>query len=360
MSIVFSISFFLLDIPSVYSFEKKTICWIQLWNSRARNASLWCKGDRNCSKRWMYCCFQDAGKESEVSWRFLFWSRNFQILNILFFRILFRTRNLVEVKEYLQRQWMNIMTGNISLHDLVIATEVRLGDYKYVIWFRQIKWTNDLKLDRKNGPPSARVASERMKADPRDRPQYRERIKWVRTANNRYLSPLDAAENPNIQLDLLYYVRQTIRALRPVFWRVNIGYLISLLHLIMTHVLCFLFSDISTWFKEMKLVRASNRLAWRNEGKKKMNTLLRAHKQSTMDQHQGFVGLCCLVCGGAYKMSQEPFLAATQSKGMCHVCTTNPQHTSVSLITQIDSMERKYSEIELSLEYLLILIGTNY
>jgi hypothetical protein len=48
-------------------------------------------------------------------------------------RILFETKDVTQVKSYLQDQWMSILSGRVSEQDFVLAQEVRLGEYKYVL-----------------------------------------------------------------------------------------------------------------------------------------------------------------------------------------------------------------------------------
>lgn len=44
-------------------------------------------------------------------------------------KILFRTKDLSQVKSYLFKEWSKILAGNINLSDFIIAKEVRLGSY---------------------------------------------------------------------------------------------------------------------------------------------------------------------------------------------------------------------------------------
>lgn len=45
-------------------------------------------------------------------------------------RILFRSQNLSEVKEYCQEQWSKIVQGRVPIHELTFAKEVKLGTYR--------------------------------------------------------------------------------------------------------------------------------------------------------------------------------------------------------------------------------------
>lgn len=47
-------------------------------------------------------------------------------------KILFRTQDLSQIKEYLLEEWTRILSGRVSLKDFLIATEVKLGHYRYL------------------------------------------------------------------------------------------------------------------------------------------------------------------------------------------------------------------------------------
>eukprot|EP00160_Parvularia_atlantis_P000588 Unigene10475_Nuclearia_a/m.32015 Unigene10475_Nuclearia_a/g.32015 ORF Unigene10475_Nuclearia_a/g.32015 Unigene10475_Nuclearia_a/m.32015 type:complete len:326 (+) Unigene10475_Nuclearia_a:4247-5224(+) len=78
-------------------------------------------------------------------------------------KMLFRTQDLSEIKAYLQRQWVKILNGRVSVQDFVFSKEVRLGTYS----------------NRGPLPPSALVATHRMSTDPRAEPRFGERVRYV-------------------------------------------------------------------------------------------------------------------------------------------------------------------------------------
>jgi DNA polymerase zeta len=45
-------------------------------------------------------------------------------------RLLFRTKDLSVIKEYLIRQWTKILSEDVLFQDFIIAKEVKLGKYK--------------------------------------------------------------------------------------------------------------------------------------------------------------------------------------------------------------------------------------
>lgn len=53
------------------------------------------------------------------------------ILSFFSFRILFRSQDLSEMKEYLHSQWSKILEGDVSIQDFIYAKAVKLGTYRY-------------------------------------------------------------------------------------------------------------------------------------------------------------------------------------------------------------------------------------
>lgn len=47
-------------------------------------------------------------------------------------RILFRTQDLSEVKDYCCRSWTKLFENNVPVHDFIFAKEVRMGTYRYI------------------------------------------------------------------------------------------------------------------------------------------------------------------------------------------------------------------------------------
>ncbi|RKO94213.1 hypothetical protein BDK51DRAFT_30653, partial [Blyttiomyces helicus] len=103
-------------------------------------------------------------------------------------KILFRTQDLSQVKEYLQRQWTKILAGRVSIDDFIIAKEVKLGTYRQVgrtcpIFIIHTEDTHrrvpPYCSARGPPPPGALISSKRMEQDERAEPQYGERVPYV-------------------------------------------------------------------------------------------------------------------------------------------------------------------------------------
>lgn len=54
------------------------------------------------------------------------------VLDLTAYRILFRTRDVSEVKAYCMRQWQKLHMGVVSPQDYIYAKEVKLGSYSCV------------------------------------------------------------------------------------------------------------------------------------------------------------------------------------------------------------------------------------
>lgn len=67
------------------------------------------------------------------------------------------------VKAYLLRQCEKLLSGRVSVADLVFASEVRLGTY----------------ASDGNAPPAAQVAMQRQRLDPADQAEMGERVPFV-------------------------------------------------------------------------------------------------------------------------------------------------------------------------------------
>jgi DNA polymerase zeta len=86
-------------------------------------------------------------------------------------RILFTTKDLSAVKEYLYDQWSRIHEGGnrIPIRDFIFRREVKLGHYS----------TDPATGEPKMLPPAAVVACHQMIADPRMEPPYKWRVPYV-------------------------------------------------------------------------------------------------------------------------------------------------------------------------------------
>jgi DNA polymerase zeta len=94
-------------------------------------------------------------------------------------RILFRFKNLSELKSYLQHEWLQILNGNVNIQDFIIAKEVRLGNYSGPV-----------------PPPGAFLSIKKMQKDHRLEPQYGERVPYIIVHSGPAARLVDAAVSP--------------------------------------------------------------------------------------------------------------------------------------------------------------------
>ncbi|CCU82041.1 DNA polymerase zeta catalytic subunit [Blumeria hordei DH14] len=116
-------------------------------------------------------------------------------------KILFRTSDLSQVKNYFVNQCAKIMSGSVSIQDFCFAKEVRMGTYS------------------KKGipPPGAFISAKRMLSDARDEPQHGERVPYVVIAGapgarliDRCVAPEELLGNEEKELDSEYYISKNI------------------------------------------------------------------------------------------------------------------------------------------------------
>lgn len=116
-------------------------------------------------------------------------------------KILFRTSDLSQVKEYFQQQCEKIMKGSVSVQDFCFAREVKLGTYS----------------DKGPPPPGALISTKRMLEDARAEPQYGERVPYVVITGapgarliDRCVAPEELLENDHSELDAEYYISKNL------------------------------------------------------------------------------------------------------------------------------------------------------
>lgn len=145
-------------------------------------------------------------------------------------KILARTNDLAQVRGYLQRQFSKVLAGaRHNLADFVFCKEVRLGTYA-----ADRGRSRDADLDEEadlvdveggQRPHSAIIALQRMQQDPRDTPQFGERVPYVIVygqGNDRLrelvAAPDELVRNPDLRINSVYYiVKCLIPALNRVF-----------------------------------------------------------------------------------------------------------------------------------------------
>ncbi|KAG1749999.1 uncharacterized protein EDB91DRAFT_1309620 [Suillus paluster] len=211
-------------------------------------------------------------------------------------KILFRTQDLSQVKDYCYRSWTKILQNKVSIQDFVFAKEVKMGTYS----------------EKAPPPPGVAVAARRMMEDENDEVQYGDRIPYVIVRGDpqtrlvdRAMSPEELLQHKHMQLDASYYIS---RILIPPLER----------------VFNLLGADVRTWFDDMpKAIRVDHPNPLTMSPKKQRITANRFK----IDEH--FQSSQCLACGGL------------SSDGICENCRRTPQETIPALLEQIRKGESR-------------------
>ncbi|KAF9526453.1 hypothetical protein CPB83DRAFT_462528 [Crepidotus variabilis] len=210
-------------------------------------------------------------------------------------KMLFRTQDLSQIKNYCYRSWHKILENKAPVQDFIFAKEVRMGTYS----------------EKGPPPPGVLVAARKMVLDPNDEPQYGDRIPYViaRSATavrlvDRAMDPLDFMNNGQVHLDANYYIT---RVLIPPLAR----------------IFNLMGADITQWYNEMPKIVAPELVSPR---KPKLTNYGRdSPSKQNIDEH--FSSTQCLSCG-------DP---ATQ--GLCDGCSKAPRETMANLRSRIRQKE---------------------
>ncbi|BEJ14698.1 hypothetical protein CspHIS471_0404650 [Cutaneotrichosporon sp. HIS471] len=189
-------------------------------------------------------------------------------------KMLFRGNDLSEIKAHCRSEWGKILSGRVSIQDFIIAKEVRLGTYSTKV----------------PPPPGAAVAFRRILKDPRDEPQYAERVPYVisnaecRRLIDRARTPEEMLASRSLGIDAEYYIRNLlIPPLARIFNLVG--------------------GDVEQWYDSMPRARAAKRYGG---------------VAARIDAH--FASLHCRICGDeggpvCVACKQGPDVAATALLG---------------------------------------------
>ena len=202
-------------------------------------------------------------------------------------KMLFRHQDLSQIKEYCRQEWTKILQGRVSIQDFIVAKEVRLGSYS----------------EKGVPPPGAAVAYRRILKDPRDEPQYAERVPYIisnaegRRLIDRARTPEEMLASRSLNIDAEYYIRNLlIPPLSRIFNLVG--------------------ADVENWYETMPRTKRAGKYD-RPEGM--FGTLKRGGKTGAngmrIDSH--FRSSHCTVCGGESSTGESiPEDSADPSRGL--------------------------------------------
>lgn len=219
-------------------------------------------------------------------------------------KILFRTKDLSQVKSYFQSQCTKIMQGRVSIQDFCFAKEVRLGTYS----------------TRGVPPPGALISTRRMLEDPRAEPQNGERVPYVVITGapgarliDRCVAPDVLLHNDQNELDSEYYItKNLIPPLERIFNLVG--------------------ANVRQWYDEMpkvqriRRIEAPQTLGGNNLGASSKKTLESYLKSSS-----------CLAC--REKTEEE--------MPICSSCMKNAPISLLTLRSRLGKAEKKAANMEM-------------
>ncbi|TID30346.1 hypothetical protein CANINC_001048 [Pichia inconspicua] len=196
--------------------------------------------------------------------------------------ILFKTKDISLVKDYVIEQLVKIASNRVNVKDFIFAKEVRVGTYK----------------NEKYIPAGARLSIKRAKDDHRLEPQYKERVMYlVRKPHNskeilrdKCVSPMEFLQK-GLELDSDYYINKVIiPPLERVFNLLGV--------------------DVKSWVKEMPQKLSYNGIQ---------------SKLSNVSIHS------CLLCGRTSKPNCK----------LCSSCSKNDMKTIISLKSKEKELQKK-------------------
>jgi len=215
-------------------------------------------------------------------------------------KILFRTQDLSEVKDYCCRSWTKLFENKAPVHDFIFAKEVRMGTYS----------------DKGPPPPGVVVAARRMVLDPNGEPQYGDRIPYVIARStsggrlvDRAMDPLEFMNNNQLRLDVTYYItRVLIPPLERIFNLVG--------------------ADVKQWYNEMPKTVIPEQVSPRK--------LKAAPPPTNTDD---------AIIGGHFMSTQCLSCGESASQSICESCYFSTQETIADLNFRIRIKEDRVMNI---------------
>uniref|UniRef100_A0A8C3WFA4 DNA polymerase zeta catalytic subunit n=1 Tax=Catagonus wagneri TaxID=51154 RepID=A0A8C3WFA4_9CETA len=206
-------------------------------------------------------------------------------------KLLFETRDISLIKQYVQRQCMKLLEGKASIQDFIFAKEYR-GSASY-----------------KPGScvPALELTRKMLTHDRRSEPRVGERVPYVIIYGTPGLPliqlvrrPVEVLQDPTLRLNATYYItKQILPPLARIFSLIGI--------------------DVFNWYHELPR-KATSSSRGEHEGRK-----------GTISQY--FTTLHCPVCD-----------ALTQH-GICTKCRSQPQHAAVILNQEVRELERQQEQL---------------
>ncbi|XP_015117259.1 uncharacterized protein LOC107041289 [Diachasma alloeum] len=208
-------------------------------------------------------------------------------------KILFDTKDVSQVKQYVVRQLDKVLRGKVSLQDLTFAKEFRgLRGYR-----------------ERACVPALELTRRLMKKDPRALPRHNERVKYVIVAGapNQALihcvrSPWEVLNDPGLRPNAVYYITRVI--IPPLNRCLNL-----------------MGVDVNTWYREMPHRHILD------------NPIAVPSDKQKQTIFQYFGNIVCAACG------------QTSNKALCSDCQSRPSDTLVMLNEKLRWLERVCEQV---------------
>ncbi|XP_013401408.1 uncharacterized protein LOC106167234 [Lingula anatina] len=208
-------------------------------------------------------------------------------------KILFTTRDVSQVKQYVQKQCVKVMEGKASMQDLIFAKEYRgKAGYKPMACV-----------------PALELSKKMLAADRRSEPRVGERVPYVIVYGSPGLpliqlvrSPVEVLQDSSLRLNAVYYItKQILPPLARLFSLIGV--------------------DVFSWYQDLpRVIRAAPAMDIASDTKK-----------GTISQY--FNNINCPVCGELTK------------QGVCGQCQTDPQTAVTVLNSRILKWERTQQQL---------------
>lgn len=220
-------------------------------------------------------------------------------------KMLFRGNDLSEIKAFCRSEWGKILAGRVSIQDFIIAKEVRLGTYS----------------EKGIPPPGAAVAYRRILKDPRDEPQYAERVPYIisnaegRRLIDRARTPEEMLANRSLGIDAEYYIRNLlIPPLARIFNLVG--------------------GDVEQWYDSMPRTKRSRTygLGMAAAGAPGSDKKRRTGVATRIDAH--FRSSHCAICR-----------AESDSDDICAECRAQPDVAAHALLTHESAVQARVRDL---------------
>ncbi|XP_054832300.1 DNA polymerase zeta catalytic subunit [Eublepharis macularius] len=208
-------------------------------------------------------------------------------------KLLFETRDISQIKQFVQNQCMKLLEGKASMQDFIFAKEYR-GSSAY----------------RPGSCVPALEITRRMLAyDRRSEPRVGERVPYVIVYGTPGLPliqlvrrPIEVLQDSNLRLNATYYITKQI--LPPL-----------------ARILTLVGIDVFSWYHELPRIQKAAATSHSEQESRK----------GTISQY--FTSLHCPVCD---ELTQH---------GICSKCRSQPQHVVVILNQEIRDLERKHEHL---------------